>query len=88
MNGEKTLNLDYFEVVTAITQIYEDDIETYLLKKDGEVLQTEFAELVTNLYFEYIVINLFYEYMLNDTSQSLLSMINKKVIPLSQVIEN
>lgn len=79
MNGEKIMNLEHFEVVTAITQIYEDDIETYLLKTDGEVLQIEFAELVMNLYFAY---------MKDETSQSLLSMINNKAIPLSQVIEN
>ena len=79
MNGEKTMNLEHFEVVTAITQIYEDDIVTYLLKTDREVLQIDFAELVMKLYFAY---------MKNETSQSLLSMINNKVIPLSQVIEN
>lgn len=79
MNSVKTMNLEHFEVVTAITQIYEDDIETYLLQEDDEVLQIEFAELVMNLY---------YAYMKNETSQSLLSMINNKVIPLSQVIEN
>lgn len=79
MNSVKTMNLEHFEVVTAIIQIYEDDIETYLLQEDDEVLQIEFAELVMNLY---------YAYMKNETSQSLLSMINNKVIPLSQVIEN
>ena len=79
MNSVKTMNLEHFEVVTAITQIYEDDIETYLLQEDDEVLQIEFAELVMNLY---------YAYMKNETSQSLLSKINNKVIPLSQVIEN
>lgn len=77
MSEEKTLNLEHFEVVTAITQNYEDEIETYLLETDDEVLQVEFAEIVMNLYFAYM----------NDaTSQSLISMINNKTIPLSEVV--
>ena len=77
MSEEKTLNLEHFEVVTAITQSYEDEIETYLLETDDEVLQVEFAEIVMKLYFAY---------MNDTTSQSLISMINNKTIPLSEVV--
>lgn len=77
MNGTNTMNLEHFEVVTAITQMYADDIESYLIKEYDEVLQIDFAELVMKLYFEYTK---------DTTAGSLLSMINNKTIPLSQVM--
>ena len=78
MNENNTLNLKHFEIVTAITQCYEVEIIKYLLKEDDEVLQMEFAELIMNLYFAY---------MKDETPQSLLSMIESRKIPLSQVTE-
>lgn len=77
MSEKQILNLEHFEIVTAIIQSYEDEIETYLLEKDDEVLQVEFTKIVMDLYFAY---------MNNVTSQSLLSMINNKMIPLREVL--
>lgn len=71
------LNLDTFEVITAITTTYQNEIESWLIKEDGEVLQIEFAELVMSLYNAY---------MDDETEHSLLDLIQKKHIPIDEIV--
>lgn len=71
------LNLETLEIITAITTTYQEDIESWLLQEDGEILQIEFADLVMNLYFAY---------MEDETPQSLLSLIQNKHISIDEVV--
>lgn len=47
------LNLEGFEIITAVTTAYQEEIETYLLEEDGEVCHLEFAHLVMELCHAY-----------------------------------
>lgn len=69
------LNLETFEIITAITTTYQEDIERWLLKEDDEILQIEFADMVMSLYVAY---------MENGTNQSLLSLIQNKYISMEE----
>lgn len=71
------LNLDTFEVITSITTTYQEEIETYLLEEDDEILQIEVAEIVMSLY---------HAYMEDQTNDSLLNLINKKHIKLNEIL--
>ena len=71
------LNLETFEIITAITTTYQEDIENWLLQEDDEILQVEFANLVMNLYFAY---------MEDKTQQSLLSLIQNKHISIDEIV--
>ncbi|MDK1672883.1 hypothetical protein QOK74_08355 [Staphylococcus saprophyticus] len=71
------LDLHTFEVITAITTTYQNEIETYLLNEYDEIMQWEFADLVMSLYNAY---------MDDKTPQSLLSLIQIKHIELDEII--
>lgn len=71
------LNLEIFEVITAITQTYQEDIETWLFKEFGEIEQIEVAQMVMDLYFAY---------MEDNTPQSLLSLIQNKHITIDEIV--
>ena len=73
----KKLNLEIFEVITAITQTYQEDIETWLFKEFGEIEQIEVAQMVMDLYFAY---------MEDNTPQSLLSLIQNKHITIDEIV--
>ena len=73
----KKLNLEIFEVVTAITQTYQEDIETWVFKEFGEIEQIEVAQMVMDLYFAY---------MEDNTPQSLLSLIQNKHITIDEIV--
>ena len=61
---------------TAITTVYQNDIDVWLLKESDEILQEDFAEIVGRLY----------ECYMEETSHSLLDLINKKSIALDEVL--
>ena len=71
------LNLETFETITAITTTYQNEIESWLIKEDGEVLQIQFAELVMSLYNAY---------MDDETEHSLLDLIQKKHITIDEIV--
>ena len=71
------LNLEIFEVITAITQTYQEDIETWVFKEFGEIEQIEVAQMVMDLYFAY---------MEDNTPQSLLSLIQNKHITIDEIV--
>ena len=71
------LNLEIFEIITAITQTYQEDIETWLFKEFGEIEQIEVAQMVMDLYFAY---------MEDNTPQSLLSLIQNKHITIDEIV--
>lgn len=71
------LNLDTFIEITAITQAYELEIETYLLESEGEILQDDLAEIIMDLFFAYQKL---------DDEKSMLDLINSKEIPLKKVL--
>ena len=71
------LNLETFEIITAITTTYQEDIENWLLQEDDEILQIEFADLIMSLYFAY---------MEDKTQQSLLSLIQNKHISIDEIV--
>ena len=71
------LNLETFEIITAITQEYVEDIERYILEEEEEVLQIDVAEIVMALY---------HAYMEEDTNDSLLNLIGKKHIKINEVV--
>ena len=71
------LNLNAFEIITAITTTYQEEIENYLLEEDGEILQIEVAE---------IVMSLFNAYQGAAAHESILSLINNKHIPIDEVV--
>lgn len=73
----KELNLEIFEVITAITQTYQEDIETWVFKEFGEIEQIEVAQMVMDLYFAY---------MEDNTPQSLLSLIQNKHITIDEIV--
>ena len=73
----KKLNLEIFEIITAITQTYQEDIETWLFKEFGEIEQIEVAQMVMDLY---------YAYMEDSTPQSLLSLIQNKHITIDEIV--
>ena len=73
----KKLNLEIFEIITAITQTYQEDIETWVFKEFGEIEQIEVAQMVMDLYFAY---------MEDDTPQSLLSLIQNKHITIDEIV--
>ena len=73
----KKLNLEIFEIITAITQTYQEDIETWLFKEFGEIEQIEVAQMVMDLY---------YAYMEDNTPQSLLSLIQNKHITIDEIV--
>ncbi|WFG34126.1 hypothetical protein F10086_204 [Staphylococcus phage vB_SauM_JDF86] len=70
------LNLETFEIITAITQEYAEDIESFILEEEDEVLQIDVAEIVMTLY---------HAYMEDDTNDSLLNLIGKKHIKINEV---
>lgn len=71
------LNLNTFEIITAITTTYKEDIEKWLLEEDGEILQIEVAEMVMSL---------FNAYQEDTTNESILSLINNKHISIDEVV--
>lgn len=71
------LNLETFTEITAITQMYELEIETHLLESEGEILQDDLAEIVMDLYFEFQKL---------EDEKSMLDLINNKEIPLKKVL--
>ena len=74
------LNLEGFEIITAITTTYQEEIETYLLEEEDEVLQMEFA---------HIVMELCHAYADDDsikTHNSLLFLIQNKYIKLDKIV--
>ena len=71
------LNLEIFEVITAITQTYQEDTETWVFKEFGEIEQIEVAQMVMDLYFAY---------MEDNTPQSLLSLIQNKHITIDEIV--
>ena len=71
------LNLEIFEIITAITQTYQEDIETWLFKEFREIEQIEVAQMVMDLYFAY---------MEDNTPQSLLSLIQNKHITIDEIV--
>ena len=71
------LNLEIFEVITAITQTYQEDIEAWVFKEFGEIEQIEVAQMVMDLYFAY---------MEDNTPQSLLSLIQNKHITIDEIV--
>ena len=73
----KKLNLKTFEIITAITTTYQEDIETWLFKEFGEIEQIEVAQMVMDLYFAY---------MEDNTPQSLLSLIQNKHITIDEIV--
>lgn len=72
------LSLQVFSEITAITQVYQQEIENYLINKNDEILQDDLAE---------IVMKLFYEYQKLNDNKSMLDMINNKEIKLNKVID-
>lgn len=72
----KKFTLEELEVLTAITTVYQNDIDVWLLKESEEILQEDFAEIVGRLY----------ECYMEETSHSLLDLINKKSIALDEVL--
>lgn len=72
----KKFTLEELEVLTAITTVYQNDIDVWLLRENDEILQEDFAEIVGRLYDCY----------LEETSHSLLDLINKKTISLDEVL--
>lgn len=72
------LSLQVFSEITAITQVYQQEIENYLINKNDEILQDDLAK---------IVMKLFYEYQKLNDNKSMLDMINKKEINLNKVID-
>lgn len=66
-----------FEIITAITTVYQEDIENYILKEDDEILQFEFAQVVMCLYGAYMEL---------EKEHSLLDLINKKYISINEVV--
>lgn len=71
------LNLETFTEITAITQAYELEIETYLLESEGEILQDDLAEIIMDLFFAYQKL---------DDEKSMLDLINSKEIELKEVL--
>lgn len=69
----KIKDLEDLEVVTAITLIYKNDIETRLLMDKEEVLQEDFAYLVYEIYVAYKDLKV---------KASLLDLINNKHIEI------
>lgn len=72
------LSLQVFSEITAITQVYQQEIENYLINKNDEILQDDLAK---------IVMKLFYEYQKLNDNKSMLDMINNKEIKLNKVID-
>lgn len=72
-------SIEKLEIITAITLTYQDDIEGYLLEKDNEVLQSEFAMIVQSLYFAYLEL---------EERKSLLDLINSKEIEFERNQKN
>lgn len=70
------MNLHDFEIITAITTVYQEDIENWILQEDDEILQSEFAQIVMCLYGAY---------METTENHSLLDLINKKHIAINEV---
>lgn len=74
------LNLEGFEIITAITTAYQEEIETYLLEEDGEVCHLEFAHLVMELCHTYAD-----EEDIQSHSE-LISLIKNKHIKLAEIV--
>ena len=70
------IHLHEMEVITAITQLYSDDIETYILSEDDEILQEDVASIVYALYKAYMEL---------ESKQSLLELVNQKTLSLNEV---
>lgn len=70
------IHLHEMEVITAITQLYSDDIETYILSEDDEILQEDVASIVYALYKAYMEL---------ETKQSLLELVNQKTLSINEV---
>ena len=75
-NLNLNLNLEDFEIITAITTTYQEDIERFLLEEDDEIIQEDFANVVMSLYTAYIE---------DTTPYSLLDLINNKFIKINEV---
>ena len=74
------LNLEGFEIITAVTTSYQEEIETYLLEEDGEVCHLEFAHLVMELCHAYAD-----EEDIQSHSE-LISLIKNKHIKLAEIV--
>ncbi|MGP5096306.1 hypothetical protein [Staphylococcus equorum] len=70
------IHLHEMEVITAITQVYSDDIETYILSEDDEILQEDVASIVYALYKAYMEL---------ESKQSLLELVNQKTLSINEV---
>lgn len=70
------IHLHEMEVITAITQLYSDDIETYILSEDDEILQEDVASIVYALYKAYMEL---------ESKQSLLELVNQKTLSINEV---
>ncbi|OEK58811.1 hypothetical protein [Staphylococcus equorum] len=70
------IHLHEMEVITAITQLYSGDIETYILSEDDEILQEDVASIVYALYKAYMEL---------ETKQSLLELVNQKRLSINEV---
>ena len=71
------IDLHEMEIITAITQVYGDDIETYILSEGDEVLQEEVASIVYALYKAYMEL---------ETKHSSLDLVNQKNISVNEVM--
>ena len=74
------LNLSGFEIITAITTTYQEEIESYLLEEDGEVCNLELAHIVMDLCHSYA------EEKGVQSHNELISLIQSKHIKLEEVI--
>ena len=73
MTNESRLSLDDFEMITTITQVYEDDIYNYALQSDSEYNQEFIAKVVRYLFNQYKTLT---------DNRSMLDMIEDKEIKL------
>lgn len=73
------LNLEGFEIITAVTTSYQEEIETYLLEEEGEVCHLEFAHAVMELCHAYADENI-------QSCSELISLIQNKHIKLRDII--
>lgn len=73
MTNESRLSLDDFEMITAITNVYDDDIYNYALHSDSEYNQEFIAKVVRYLFNQYNTLT---------DNRSMLDMIEDKEIKL------
>lgn len=69
-------DIDDFELITAITMIYQNDIEVKILNNKDEVLQTDVANIVYELFLAYTKLS---------AKGSLLNFVNQKHIGIDEL---